>query len=125
MTAIVNPGSHIGEPGKGWTNTYVQARAYADEWLANIRSDGFIDIEMFPESEEEDLGRWTFTFRHTVTRVEVKFTTHGIDNIDVYEKWYLFTPRVFWNGSSSATPELKDFFADGFTMTKTYVAVKP
>lgn len=117
---IVNPGSRMaGNAGKGWTNTYEKAREVAERWLAQMHADGLTDIVLLDGAEEYE-GRWRFTFRHTVTGVEQVLETHGIDNLDAYERQYLFPPRIYWRGSSVADPSLEDFAADGFEPVKTY-----
>lgn len=122
MTVIINAGSRIGGEPQGWTNTVEGARRRAGEWLDRMRAVGFVDVEMTDTVEEVD-GRWVFVFRHTVTGVEVKLETHGIDDLDAYMRQYIFDPRVYWNGSSSAEPQLDDFAAPGFSKTMTFTAV--
>lgn len=122
MTVFVNPGARIGgEPG-GWSNTVEQAVRNAQEWLDRMRKDGFTDIEI-GEPGAEDQGRWPFVFRHSITGVEVTLETHGMDDVKAYEKQHIFAPRVYWNGSSSAEPDLDDFAAPGFAKTMTFTAV--
>jgi hypothetical protein len=121
MTLLINPGSHIGEPGDGWTNTVETARAEAARWLAGMHSDGLSGVELL-DGETEREGRWVFTFRHAVTGKCVELETHGIDNVEAYEKERIFTPRIYWNGSSCSNPELEHFAADGFTAVRTFIA---
>src|SRR5450755_3978498 len=121
MPLLINPGSHIGEPGTGWTNTREKARAEAEGWLTQMRADGFADVELLDGDEERE-GRWVFTFRHAVTGTCVHLETHGIDNVKAYEKERVFSPRIYWNGSSCSNPELEHFAADGFTAMRTFVA---
>ncbi|WP_067671748.1 hypothetical protein [Nocardia miyunensis] len=119
---IINAGSHIAptQPDEGWTNTREKAAQYAREWFWDqITRDGFTDIE-FVDTGREDEGRWVFEVRHKITGVVVEIEQHGIDNLDAYRKRHLFTPRVYWNGSSSANPRLEDFAADGFEPVMTY-----
>lgn len=119
MTVFINPGAHLGEPedASGWTNTYATARTTADEWLAKMHADGIADVEMGCADETEREGRWTFTYRHTVTGVEVEMETHGIDDVEAYKRQYIFEPRIYWNGSSTSNPSLEDFAAPGYVMT--------
>jgi hypothetical protein len=124
MTLLINPGSHIGEPGTGWTNTVEKARTEAEGWLAQMRADGFADVELL-DGETESEGRWVFTFRHAVTGVTVDLETHGIDGMAAYTKEYIFGPRIYWNGSSCSNPELEHFAAPGFTAVRTFVADPP
>jgi hypothetical protein len=116
---VINPGSHLGDAQNaiGWTNTYDTAHATAEEWLARMRSEGLADIELYAADVTEREGRWTFTFRHTVTGVKVELETHGIDDPDAYKRQFIFDPRVYWNGSSSANPSLEDFATPGYVMT--------
>jgi hypothetical protein len=117
---IINPGSRIGEPGPGWTNTYETARSNAERWLAQMHRDGMTDVELLPDYAPDNEGRWVFTFRHTVTQTTVKLEIHGINNVEAYEKKHIFAPRVYWNGSSTSDPELDDFAAPGFTAIRTF-----
>jgi hypothetical protein len=121
MTVLINPGSHIGEPGNGWTNTEATARAEAERWLARIHADGMTDVELLDGATERE-GRWEFGFRHKVTGTCVKLETHGIDNMAAYERERIFTPRVYWNGSSTSNPELEHFAAPGFVAVYTFRA---
>lgn len=121
MTAvIINPGSRIGEPGDGWANTYATARATAEEWLAAMHAEGLTGVTLLDGGEDHGDGRWGFTFRHEVTGASVRLDTHGIDNLDAYERKHLFAPRVYWNGSSCSNPELEDFAAPGFVPVRTF-----
>jgi hypothetical protein len=120
MVMLINPGSHIGPASEGWTNTYAKALEYAKTWfLDTMRKVGFQDIELI-ETHEADEGRWKFIFKHRITGVEVELWTHGIDDLKAYEKAHIFTPRVYWNGSSSSNPDLEEFKADGFEPVLTY-----
>lgn len=121
MTVIINPGSRVGAPGEGWTNTGATARAAAEQWLARMHADGMTDVELLDGAEETE-GRWRFTFRHTVSGTEVTLETHGIDAIGAYEQDHIFTPRVYWRESSTAEPRLEDFAAPGFRLVRTFVA---
>jgi hypothetical protein len=120
MTLLINPGSRIGKPGEGWTNTYEEARAMARRWLAQMHEDGMTDVELLDGSTERD-GRWVFTFRHSVTGTTVELETHGIDNIEAYERQHIFAPRIYWNGSSTSNPELEHFAAPGFVAVRTFI----
>lgn len=116
---IINAGTRLGDihPADGWANTYAAARKAADEWLTKMRAEGIADVELATADETEREGRWTFTFRHAVTEVEVKLETHGIDDMEAYNRQCVFEPRIYWNGSSTANPELSDFAAPGYVMT--------
>jgi hypothetical protein len=121
---IINPGSRIGEPGDGWTNTFEEARAEAGRWLTRMHASGMTDVQLLdgahPDADMEGDGRWVFTFRHTVTGVTAELATHGIDDTAAYERQHIFAPRVYWNGSSTAEPELENFAAPGFALVRTF-----
>lgn len=126
--AIINPGSGpVGESG-AWTDTYEAALRTALEWLDEVRSRGIRDVHIVAQLHEGDPepveGRWTFVFRHEVTGVEVELQTHGLDNIEAYRKRYIFDPRVYWRGDSSATPKVEDWLAPGFEVVKTLRPIK-
>jgi hypothetical protein len=122
MVLIINPGSRIGVPGTGWTNTYEKARAEAETWLARMHSDGITDVVLLDDAAEEE-GRWRFTYRHEVTGIEVTLLTHGIDDIGAYERDHIFAPYMYWNESSTAEPKLEDFAAPGFRAVCTFTPV--
>lgn len=124
MNFIINPGSELpsGEAGIGWTNTHEQAKKYAYIWFYKpMMKEGFTDIEVEDTGKETD-GRWLFIFRHQVTGKAVELETHGIDNLEAYEKQFVFTPRVYWDGGSSSNPELSQFVVEGFEPVMTYKA---
>jgi len=119
MSILINPGSRIGEPGEGWTNTLEQARKYAQRRYDGMLEEGIQDVVMLDEVEPRE-GRWRFKFKHTVTGVVVDYETHGIDDLEAYEKKNIFTPRVYWNGCSSSSPELTDWARDGYEPVQTW-----
>ena len=121
MALIINPGSRIGEPSAGWTNTEATARGEAERWLPRIHADGMTDVELLDGSTEHE-GRWVFSFRHKVTGTVVKLETHGIDGMAAYEKEHIFSPRIYWNESSTSNPELEHFAAPGFVALRTFAA---
>lgn len=110
MTVLINPGSRVPDVD----NTYERAQQYAREWLNRMTSEGFGDIE-FIDTGEECEGRWLFLFRHKVTGVQVKLEQHGVAEDTVRN--LIFAPRVYWNGSSSAVPNMDNFAAPGFVIT--------
>lgn len=121
-TLLINPGSHIQPARDGWTNTFAKAQAEAQRWLKSMHEDdGLTDVELLPAEDAPEEGRWAFYFRHKVTGVKVRLDTHGIDNMDAYVKRAVFTPRVYWNGSSCSSPCLDDFAAPGFVKLATFV----
>lgn len=116
---LVNPGSGPVQSGEGWTNTRERAWQEAQRWHARMLADGLVDIVLLPEVEERE-GRWCYTFVHRVTETRVVLETHGIDDVEAYEKANVFAPRVYWNGSSCSAPCLDDWKAEGFAPVQTY-----
>lgn len=119
---IINPGSRIPQNPQGWTNTYEQARRNAEEWLEQMRRDGFghdVILLSGPEKQADGGGRWIFRFQHQITGVCCLLETHGISDEDLepYRLQAIFLPRVYWNGSSSANPALDDFAAPGYVQS--------
>lgn len=119
MSILINPGSHIGTDGDGWTNTEATARRKAAEWLERMQADGICDVELLPDAVAAGEGRWSFKFLHTITGTVVWLEIDGIDNYDAYCKRHIFSPRVYWNGSSIGEPQIEDFAAEGFEVVKT------
>jgi hypothetical protein len=119
---VINAGSgSVEESGKGWTNTQARAEQDAREWLVWMHREGLRDVALLPGCAELDDGRWSFTFKHAVTGVEVRLDTHGIDDLDAYMRERIFPPRQYWNGSSTPVgPRLDDFAADGFEPVRTW-----
>lgn len=120
---IINPGSAISAfAGEGWTNTYEGAVQEAERYLTQMHEDGITEVVlMLPGRQNE--RRWVFGFRHTVTGKVVELETHGIDDHDAYCKQFLFTPKVYWAGSSCKDPKLEDWAAPGFAALKTFVPI--
>jgi hypothetical protein len=116
---ITNAGSRIADSGNGWTNTEASARQEAERWLAAMRGEGLTDIELVDGAMPFE-NRWRFTYRHTVTGATATLETHGIDDAEAYQAENIFPPRVYWNGSSTAHPQLEDFAADGYEPVQTY-----
>ena len=56
-----------------------------------------------------------------MTGVIVELETHGIDDMDAYANDAIFTPRVYWKGSSCSSPDLNDWKAPGFVKLSTWV----
>jgi hypothetical protein len=125
MNLIINPGSGgIDASGEGWTNTHEQAKKYAYKWFYRpMLARGFTHIEV-TDLDEQIEGRWKFTFTHKVTGKTVELEIHGVDNLKAYEKECVFTPRVYWNDSSTGEPELEQFAADGYEPVMTYREAK-
>lgn len=120
MALIINPGSSIGQQQEGFTNTHKQAKIHAYEWFYKpMLKQGFTDITVVDTKEEND-GRWKFIFKHDITGKEVELEVHGIDNMDKYTDKYIFTPKVYWNGSSVSDPELEQFADEGYEPVMTF-----
>jgi hypothetical protein len=119
VSVLINPGSGpVANSGTGWTNTYEGALAEARRWLAQIRDEGIADVELVvPDQPVQREGRWVFGFRHLVTGVVVELETHGIDNMAHYTAQRIFDPRVYWRGSSCASPDAADWAALGYVQT--------
>lgn len=121
---LINPGSKIAPTASGWSNTYERAQQEAARWLKSMHEDdGMTDVELVRSDPKCQSGRWAFYFRHKVTGVEVVLETHGIDDLDAYRKVAVFTPRIYWKGSSTGSPKVEDFAAPGFRVHKTFVPV--
>jgi len=122
VSNLINPGAHIGAStqAQGWTNTYEEAKRKVREWHDRMTEEGIRDVELIlPGIPVNGEGRWTFLFRHTVTGVDVELETHGINDLDAYQRQHLFLPRVYWNGSSTSDPKPEDWAAPGFEIVKT------
>jgi hypothetical protein len=118
MTMFINPGSHIAEGGEGWTNAEAEARRKAAHWLTRMQCEGIRDVDLLPGCKPNG-NRWVFTYQHQVTGVEVELEIDGIDDYDAYCKRHIFSPKIYWKGSSLGDPQVEDFFADGFEVVKT------
>jgi hypothetical protein len=109
----------------GWTVTKETAIKRAGDWFKIMVEEGFTDVELLEDIEycspvdEEVVERWSFTFRHRITGVEVELLMHGIDNIHDYVQFFPL-PDVYWNGVSDLDPRLEDFAAPGFVPVMTY-----
>lgn len=105
MKIIINAGSE----NKG--GTFKQAEINAKEWLENIHSEGFLEVEIeFVEQYEN--GYFLFNFTHKVTNKVATLKIHGFTKEQCQE--FRFHPRVYWNGSSTADPKIEDWLTDGF-----------
>jgi hypothetical protein len=121
MNVLINPGSGpVPGTGEGWTNTYEGAEIEAQRWFRQMCEDGITDVVLILPGRPADVGRWTFEFRHEVTRKVVELETHGVDNMDAYSKTRIFSPRVYWDGSSCGNPKIEDWAVDGFLVVKTF-----
>ena len=111
---IVNHGSKVAISGNGWTNTYETAFKNATDWLLTMKKNNIHDVSIVGSEGPNLYGEWTFTFRHNVTDKQVLLTIHGIDDLAAHMKDKIWPPRIYWNGSSCANPQLTDFLCDGY-----------
>jgi hypothetical protein len=105
MGTIINAGS------KNKGGNLEQATKNAKEWLDSIHESGISEVSMSFEGQLED-GDYVFRFKHWVTGKENTLEIHGFTREECSK--FIFSPRVYWNGSSTANPEIKDWIADGF-----------
>ena len=105
MGVIINAGSE----NKG--GTFEQAEINEKEWLNNIHNNGFLEVEMSFVEYHKD-GDWQFNFIHRVTGKTATLEIHGFTKEQC--KKFMFHPRVYWNGSSTAEPKIEDWLTDGF-----------
>lgn len=106
---IINPSSEH----KG--GSFEIALDRAKHWAICIANDGIEGVQLLDGAETCECG-WAFTFRHDVTGVECRYETHGLfgPKISPYDAGYVFAPRDYWNGSSTAGPKAEDFLRAGF-----------
>lgn len=106
---FINPGSRV---PPGVPNLYEVAEARAKKWLAQIRSDGWPEVELVLPGVPGRDSRWSFEFRHSVTGAVARLDQHGITSEAADEAGMIFgPPRVYWNGCSSSTPAPSDWVA--------------
>ena len=104
---IINPGSE----NKG--GTFEQALRNARRWHTNIKKE-FPEVTMtFHENRLGDGGNWNFRFRHGVTGKCIDLEIHGFTDKEC--KQFVFHPRVYWNGSSTAEPKIEDWLTNEYT----------
>jgi hypothetical protein len=111
MSLIINAGSHQ----KG--GTFEEAEKHAIEWLELLKNNGFYDIEMKFIEKRID-GNFHFEFKHKITGKIVNLETHGYTDEEC--KKFIFRPREYWNGSSTAGVEIKDWLSEGFNYKINY-----
>lgn len=107
---IMNAGSE----NKG--GTFEQAVKNAKKWLKNINKE-FPEVEMSTEEKFVD-GDWEFVFTHKITGVSVLLHIHGFTEEEC--KNFVFRPRIYWNGSSTADPKVEDWLTDEFSYRVVY-----
>jgi len=103
---IINPGSE----NKG--GTFEQALENAYGWLENIIKE-YPEVKMTTHENRLNDGDWEFKFTHGVTGKQVNLQTHGFTE-EQCEK-FVFHPRVYWDGSSTADPKVEDWLTDDYT----------
>lgn len=103
---IINPGSE----NKG--GTFEQALTNAYEWLESVVKE-FPEVKMTTHENRLGDGDWNFIFTHTITGKQVDLQIHGFTKKEC-EK-FIFHPRVYWNGSSTADPKIEDWLSDDYT----------
>lgn len=106
MPIIINPGSE----NKG--GTLEQAKINAAKWLTSIHAEGFREVNMKFVEQYPDDGNFRFDFTHTVTKKVAILETHGFTKEQ--EDKFMFRPRVYWQGSSTADPKIEDWLGDDF-----------
>lgn len=111
MTLIINPGSE----NKG--GTLEEATKIAESFLKGCKEEGIEDVE-FKHVEDNTTENFVFVFTHAVTGVEVELKTHGFSP-EQRDK-FIFSPRVYWNGSSTANPQISDFLREGYSFRVQY-----
>ena len=100
---VINPGSE----NKG--GTIDQAKKNARKWLKAIHEEGFSEVVM---SEGEHGDYFEFLFTHNVTKKVATLRIHGFTEEE--RKEFMFSPRVYWNGSSTGDPKIEDWLEEGF-----------
>lgn len=103
---IINPGSE----NKG--GTFEQALKTAYGWLECIVKE-YPEVKMTTHEDRIDGGDWVFKFTHGVTGKTVALETHGFTEEQCQK--FIFSPRVYWNGSSTSDPKIEDWLADDYT----------
>jgi len=111
MALIINPGSE----NKGGTTT--QANINAEKWLKSIHEEGFPEVTM--EFIGKSDGSFVFDFTHATTKVKVQLVTHGFTDEEAAA--FVFRPRVYWNGSSTADPKIEDWLTDEYDYHIQYI----
>jgi hypothetical protein len=104
---LINPGS---ENNGG---TIDESLVIANEFLEIIHNEGLLEVELLPDAKVFPHGRWEYTFRHSVTGKTATLDTHGftVDEMSAFT----FSPRTYWNGSSTSCPVISDFITDEFS----------
>lgn len=112
MAIIINPGSE----NKG--GTLEQAKKNATRWLKSIHADGFKEVKMKFIKQYPDGRNFRFDFIHSITKKVAILETHGFTKEQ--EDKFMFRPRVYWQGSSTADPKIEDWLSDDFNYRIVY-----
>jgi hypothetical protein len=108
---VINPGSE----NKG--GTLEQATINAQHWLNCIHEDGFSEVEMSFVEKYAD-GNFLFRFTHLITKKVATLEIHGFTDEEC--KRFVFSPRVYWNGSSTAIQKIEDWLDEGWAYKVVY-----
>lgn len=81
------------------------------KWLNNIHKDGFLEVKMKFIEHTND-GYFKFHFIHSVTKKIATLETHGFTEKEYND--FVFKPRAYWNGLSTADPKIEDWLTDDF-----------
>jgi hypothetical protein len=109
---------------KNKLGTIEQATINAKKWLENIHEEGFKEVEMQYVEYIEDMGVFLFHFTHRVTGKIATLYTQGLTDD---ERWaFIFKPKVYCNGSSTADPKVEDWLTDEYSYSRkiTYFKLK-
>jgi len=112
---IINAGSE----NKG--GTFEQALKNAKQWLRNIKRE-YPEVTMTTHKDICNDGDYNFKFTHKVTGKCIDLQIHGFTKKECEQ--FVFHPRVYWNGSSTADPEISDWLTDDYTYKITYEKIK-
>jgi hypothetical protein len=108
---LINPGSE----NKG--GTFKQALENAYEWLKEIREE-YPEVRMTTHENKLERGDWNFRFTHGITGKQIDLQIHGFTKDEC--EGFMFHPRVYWNGSSTADPRIEDWLTDDYTYRIVY-----
>lgn len=114
MNVVINGGSE----NKG--GCFEQAKINAERWLKAIHGEGFLEVEMY-FIEQNKNGTFKFAFKHLVTKKSAFLDIHGFTEEECQK--FMFRPREYWNGSSTADPQIEDWLADGFKYKVEYYTI--
>lgn len=112
MPIIINPGSE----NKG--GTLNQAKINAKRWLKIVHNEGFKEVDMKFIEQYPNNGNFLFHFTHKITKKVATLEIHGFTEEQC--KKFMFHPRVYWQGSSTADPKIEDWISKEFTFRIKY-----